>query len=51
MQQMSEQDQKAFKLYGKMPAKNALSKMQKVDTFPPPLLTSRTASTLTLATT
>jgi hypothetical protein len=26
---MSEQDQKAFKMYGKMPAKNLLTKMQK----------------------
>ena len=29
-QSMSEQDQKAFKMYGKMPAKNQLTKMQKV---------------------
>lgn len=29
-QQLSEQDQKAFKLYGKIPGKNLLSKMQKV---------------------
>ena len=28
-QSMSEQDQKAFKMYGKMPAKNLLTKMQK----------------------
>ncbi len=28
---MNEQDQKAFKLYGKVPAKNVLTKMQKVD--------------------
>jgi len=27
---MSEQDQKAFKMYGKVPAKNLLTKMQKV---------------------
>ena len=29
-QKMNEQDQKAFKLYGKVPGKNALTKMQKV---------------------
>jgi hypothetical protein len=27
---MSEQDQKAFKMYGKVPGKNLLTKMQKV---------------------
>jgi hypothetical protein len=27
---MSEQDQKAFKMYGKIPGKNLLTKMQKV---------------------
>jgi hypothetical protein len=27
---MSEEDQKAFKLYGKVPTKNVLTKMQKV---------------------
>jgi hypothetical protein len=27
---MSEEDQKAFKLYGKVPGKNVLTKMQKV---------------------
>jgi hypothetical protein len=27
---MNEQEQKAFKMYGKMPAKNLLTKMQKV---------------------
>lgn len=27
---MSEQEQKAFKMYGKLPAKNHLTKMQKV---------------------
>ena len=27
---MTEQEQKAFKLYGKVPAKNVLTKMQKV---------------------
>ena len=29
-QSMSEQDQKAFKMYGKVPGKNLLTKMQKV---------------------
>lgn len=39
IQQMSEQDQKAFKMYGKVPGKNLLSKMQKVSipTYPHPL--------------
>jgi len=27
---MTEQEQKAFKMYGKVPAKNLLTKMQKV---------------------
>lgn len=31
---MSEQEQKAFKLYGKLPAKNHLMKMQKVSQLP-----------------
>nr|ODO02427.1 hypothetical protein L204_01163 [Cryptococcus depauperatus CBS 7855] len=31
LSQMSEQDQKAFKLYGKVPGKNLLTKMQKVN--------------------
>lgn len=30
IQSMSEQDQKAFKMYGKVPGKNLLTKMQKV---------------------
>jgi hypothetical protein len=30
---MSEQDQKAFKMYGKIPGKNLLTKMQKVRRF------------------
>lgn len=29
LKQMNEQDQKAFKLYGKVPGKNLLTKMQK----------------------
>jgi hypothetical protein len=33
IQQLNEEQQKAFKLYGKLPAKNALTKMQKV-TYP-----------------
>jgi hypothetical protein len=31
---MSEQDQKAFKMYGKLPVKNHLTKMQKVRSTP-----------------
>lgn len=30
LQSMTEQEQKAFKMYGKVPAKNLLTKMQKV---------------------
>jgi hypothetical protein len=48
---MSEQDQKAFKMYGKIPGKNLLTKMQKVS-LPARLryhpLTDRTVNTLIL---
>jgi hypothetical protein len=49
---MSEQDQKAFKMYGKIPGKNLLTKMQKVSCLCVfrgwPELTCRTVNTLTL---
>ena len=50
---MSEQDQKAFKMYGKVPGKNLLTKMQKVSWlgYFGRKLTFRTVNTLTLETT
>ena len=50
---MSEQDQKAFKMYGKVPGKNLLTKMQKVSWLWHfgDKLTCRTVNTLTLETT
>lgn len=48
---MSEEEQKAFKLYGKLPAKNLITKMQKVRAEAPrsalSLTIGRSASTLT----
>jgi len=52
---MTEQEQKAFKMYGKVPAKNLLTKMQKVRLYSalPRLkqdqLTYRTVNTSTQA--